>query len=59
MINSATLRVLEKGDGRWWPLAARRLYECGGPPADLSILQYQAEESTKLRGLLLKWYGLR
>ncbi len=53
------LGILNKGDPGWWGLASRRLYECGSPPARISILQPTSEDATKRRDSLLKWNGLR
>ncbi len=51
--------VLSQGDPRWWAIASRRLYECGGPWIELSVLQASSDENRSLRNRLMKWYGLR
>jgi hypothetical protein len=51
--------VLSQGDPRWWATASRRLYECGGPWRELSVLQASSDENRSLRNSLMKWYGLR
>jgi hypothetical protein len=50
------LGVLEEGDPRWWMLAARRLYDCGGPWVELSALDPGTDRDRDLRKRLLKWY---
>jgi hypothetical protein len=52
-------RVLLKGDPKWWPLAARRLYHCGGPPIQLSVFQAESKVNQERREALLRWYRLR
>lgn len=52
------LRVLDSGVARWWPLAARQLYNCGGPPAELSILRAEHAPTKELRDHLVRWYDL-
>jgi hypothetical protein len=51
-------RVLAGGDPGWWPLAARRLYECGGPWVPLSVVWAESDANRDARNSLLKWYGL-
>jgi hypothetical protein len=51
--------VLSQGDPRWWATASRRLYECGGPWMELSVLQASSDENRSLRNSLMKWFGLR
>jgi len=51
--------VLDQGDPRWWAVAARRLYECGGPWMELSVLQAQSKQNRWGRDFLLNWFGLR
>jgi len=43
----------------WWAVAARRLYECGGPWRQLSVLQAQSPANKEARESLLKWYRHR
>jgi len=50
------LAVLRKGPPRWWSLAARRLYACGGPWYELSILRPETEENRARRDSLDSWY---
>lgn len=50
------LGVLELGDPRWWMLAARRLYACGGPPADLSALNPGRQRDRDRRQQLIEWF---
>ena len=50
--------VLSQGDPRWWATAARRLYECGGPWVELSVLQASSKENRNGRDSLMRWYGL-
>ena len=52
-------RVLAQGDPRWWAVAARRLYECGGPWMELSVLQAPSKENRSRRDFLVNWFGLR
>jgi hypothetical protein len=41
---------------RWWHLAAKQLYWCGGPSISLSALRAETEENRKRRASLLEWY---
>lgn len=50
--------VLSQADPRWWATAARRLYECGGPWTQLSVLQASSDENRSRRDFLMRWYGL-
>jgi hypothetical protein len=50
------LAVLRQEAPRWWPLAARRLYACGGPWVELSVLQSDSERNRDRRDELIKWY---
>lgn len=50
------LGVLEQGEPRWWMLAARRLYACGGPLVELSALNPDGESDRELRKRLLEWF---
>ena len=50
--------LLSQGDPRWWAIAARRLYECGGPWEELSILQASSKETRSGRDRLMNWFGL-
>ncbi len=51
--------ILVRGDARWWATAARRLYECGGPWVELSVLQAESAVNSRRRDWLVDWYGLR
>lgn len=51
--------VLKQGDSRWWAVAARRLYECGGPWVELSVLHADSAESRQRRDRLVRWHRLR
>lgn len=51
--------VLEQGDPRWWAMAARRLYECGGPWVELTVLQADSAQNHRRRDGLVTWYRLR
>jgi len=42
----------------WWPIAARHLYECGGPWIELSVVQAESPANKKARDELLKWYRI-
>jgi hypothetical protein len=50
------LAVLRQGPPQWWPLAARRLYACGGPWYELSILRSDTKENRARRDRLDWWY---
>lgn len=50
------LAVLESENSRWWALAARRLYACGGPWVELSVLRPDSEQNRERRDQLIKWY---
>lgn len=50
--------VLRGGDPGWWGLAARRLYICGGPWREISVLRAESEGAREQRRFLLKWYRL-
>jgi len=41
---------------RWWYLAARQLYWCGGPYIPLDALRAETEQNRSKRAGLLKWY---
>jgi hypothetical protein len=51
--------VLGQGDPRWWAISARRLYECGGPWVEMSVLQAPSKENRSRRDFLMNWFGLR
>lgn len=53
------LVVLRKGSPRWWSLAAQRLYACGGPWYELSVLQPDTEQNRARRNRLANWYEPR
>lgn len=50
--------VLRGGDPGWWGLAARRLYQCGGPWREISVLRAESEGAREQRKFLLRWYLL-
>lgn len=50
------LAVLEGDNTRWWMLAARRLYACGAPWYEFSVLQPDGDRNRDLRNRLLAWY---
>ena len=50
------LAVLESENSRWWALAARRLYACGGPWVEFSVLHPDGEQNRERRDQLIKWY---
>jgi hypothetical protein len=52
-------RVLLVGDPGWWAVASRRLYECGGPWVELSVLQSDSETNRQRREWLVGWFQLR
>jgi hypothetical protein len=41
---------------RWWYLAARQLYWCGGPYMPLAALRAETEQNRAQRAILLEWY---
>jgi hypothetical protein len=51
--------ILLEGDPGWWAVAARRLYECGGPWAELSVLQAASDRNAQDRDMLVRWHKLR
>ncbi len=50
------LKVLEKGRPEWSGLAARRLYACGGPWVEISILEADSPTAQQNRRYLVSWY---
>jgi hypothetical protein len=50
------IKVLTKGHPRWWMLAAKRLYACGGPWYELSALDSDSEQNRVAREFLVNWY---
>jgi hypothetical protein len=50
------LAVLEGDNSRWWMLAARRLYSCGAPWYDFSVLRPDSDRNKDLQRQLLSWY---
>ncbi|MFC2144310.1 hypothetical protein ACFLQM_01345 [Acidobacteriota bacterium] len=50
------LAVLESENSRWWALAARRLYACGGPWMEFSVLYPDSERNRERRDQLVEWY---
>jgi len=51
--------VLKQGDPRWWAVAARQMYACGGPWVEMSVLQADTEENRRRQESLVNWYRLR
>jgi hypothetical protein len=51
------VNVLERGFPRWWMLAARRLYACGGPWVEFSVLSPDGPRDQERRNRLLQWFG--
>lgn len=54
----AWLRILDRGENQWWPLAARQIYICGGPAVELSILKKDTEANADNRKRIKAFYGL-
>jgi hypothetical protein len=50
--------VLRAGDSGWWAMAARQLYDCGGPWRELSVLQPESELMRERRQELLRFFRL-
>lgn len=50
------VNVLERGFPRWWLLASRRLYECGGPWLEMSALSPDSPRDREHRSRLLEWF---
>jgi hypothetical protein len=50
--------VLREEYPGWWAVAARRLYECGGPWVELSVLQAESPANKEARDWLLNWYRI-
>ncbi len=50
--------VLRVGDSGWWAMAARQLYDCGGPWRELSVLQPESDLMRERRQDLLKFFRL-
>jgi len=55
---SAWLRMLAHSNSRWWSLVADRLYQCGAPYHQMSILGAEGRGNEDGRELLLSWYRL-
>jgi len=51
-------RVLVAGDPAWSSVAARQLYDCGGPWIELSVLRAGSEEEKDRRQSLIRWFNL-
>lgn len=51
------IRILKMPMKSWWPVAADHIYQCGGPPSNLSVDLRAAEQNKAARGWILKWYG--
>jgi len=52
-------KVLKEDYAGWWAVAARRLYECGGPWRQLSVLRAESPANKEARDWLLKWYRIK
>jgi hypothetical protein len=50
--------VLRAGDSGWWAMAARQLYDCGGPWRELSVLQPESDLMRQRRQDLLRFFRL-
>ena len=50
------LALLEGKNSRWWMLAARRLYACGGPWYELSALSPDTQHNKRLQQELSTWF---
>jgi len=50
------VNVLDRGYPRWWMLASRRLYMCGGPWVEMSALSPDSIRDREQRTRLLKWF---
>ena len=50
------LAVLEGQQSSWWMLAARRLYACGAPWFEFSVLRPDNDRNEALHKRLLDWY---
>jgi hypothetical protein len=50
------LDILKRGFPRWWKLAARRLYESGGPWYEISALDADDDRNQSQRDALLRWF---
>lgn len=50
--------VLRAGDSGWWAMAARQLYDCGGPWRELSVLQPESDLMRERRQDLLRFFRL-
>ena len=52
------LNVLRGGDPGWWKVASQQLYRCGGPWAEISVLNAQNAGARARRDELLRWYQM-
>jgi len=50
------VNVLDRGFPRWWMLASRRLYACGGPWVRMSALSPDSPRDREHRTRLLEWF---
>lgn len=50
------VNVLDQGFPRWWMVAARRLYACGGPWVEMSALSPDGPDDRERRERLLEWF---
>jgi len=50
------LKVLERGRPEWSGLASRRLYACGGPWVEISMLDAESSSAQQNRRYLVNWY---
>jgi hypothetical protein len=50
------VEILRRGQPTWWSQAARRLYDCGGPWIEISVLRAESAPDQQRRNYLLRWY---
>ncbi len=53
----AWLQILTKGPPSVWAVAAERLYRCGGPAIQLSLIRADSKPNRGTRKRLIAWYG--
>jgi hypothetical protein len=49
--------ILDRGDPRWWMIAARQLYACGGPWYELSALKPDTDRNRAEHASLAAWFA--